>query len=104
MGVELALLPMGLRAGLVAGTQADTTLGHLIGGLFGYVIAAFIVAYVNAFVLSVLGWVRLSVSRLLPVTGSDRHVRRLAPQVLASSFLCADHQRQPRAPPLVLAG
>ena len=60
IGVEFALLSLGLRSGLLAGTQADGPIVEWVGRLLGYVFVALMVACANASLLAVLTHVRVS--------------------------------------------
>ena len=100
IGVELTLLPLGLRGGLLGGTQADGLLFGLIGNFLGYVFVAFVVAWGSALLLGILGAVRwavpghrLSVGTIPPAGCFPREV------ALCVRFL-PRHQAFPRAPPI----
>ena len=99
MGVELALQPLGLRAGLLAGTLGDGWFVHAVGNVLGYVLAAFAVAAVSASLVSVLA--------SLPVPASPRPslgvlsdaIRRLFPQDSTCFWIFIVNSARPRAPP-----
>ena len=100
IGVELALLPLGMRSGLLGGTQGDGLLFDLIGNFLGYVFVGFVVAWVSALLLALLGAVRwalpaqrLSVETIPPAGCVPREVP------LYLRFL-PRHQVSPRAPPV----
>lgn len=99
MGVELALAPLGLHNGLLAGTQGDSALMDYIGRALGYVLVAFLVAYFNAALVAVIGRVRLTVPRFVPVTASPDCGRSLISQLLGSLSTFALQPSHPRAPP-----
>ena len=99
MGVELALVALGLRTGLLAGTQDGGTLLHWVGGALGYVLVAFLVAYVNAALVSALAAARFRVPRPAWRIGSPDRGTRLVPQTVSCPSLLPIHAVQPRAPP-----
>ena len=102
MGVELALEPLGLRAGLLGGANTDSPLLHWVHQALGYVFAAFLAALVNASLVSLLSAARLP----RPLF---RHLIRLedgkaTPSLRTSVCLprYAIRPSQPRAPPPAL--
>lgn len=103
MGVELALMPLGLHNGLLTASQGDTVLMHYIGRALGYVLVGFLVAYVNAALIAVLGRVRLTVPRFVPATASPDFGRSLISQVLGCLSPFAIQPSHPRAPPGIRA-
>jgi apolipoprotein N-acyltransferase len=100
IGVEFALLPLGLDNGLLAGTQGGSIVIQQVGRLLGYVFVAFLVAGANVSVLTVLRNFRLKITfqtrDFLRLTSCEiRHIsqRFLYPSLLVTGSL------QPRGPP-----
>ncbi len=99
-GVELALMPLGLRNGLLATPLAGGLLIRPLAHLFGFVLVAFLVAFVNAMLVGLLGRIR----RAIP--GRDFVASSPPPATLFVSLVrthAADHPRcclMPRAPPI----
>ncbi|MEK6797758.1 MAG: hypothetical protein AABZ12_02200 [Planctomycetota bacterium] len=100
VGVEFALVPLGLHYGLMGGTQTDGLAIRLVGSFTGYVVVAFLVAYVNAALLSVLSEVRVSIARPRPVA-SNGGPQRLIPLDIPSHLSCLLLPQCPRGPPLL---
>ena len=99
MGVELAMQPLGLRAGLLGGVQEHATLLERVGSVLGYVLVAFFIALVNASLVSVLSAARLSNPPYrYPTRASDRGAG-LSPQTFFCFPRFALHPLRPRAPP-----
>ena len=99
MGVELALHPLGLRAGLLGGVQAHTPFLERVASVLGYVLAAFLIALVNASLVSVLSAARLSnPAYRYPTRASDRGAN-LSSQTFFRFPRFALHPLRPRAPP-----
>ncbi len=101
-GVELALVPLGLKGGLLVSMYGhEAGFLHFLEGMLGYVCMAAFIAAVNGLLLSMLsracvrGWGSLR----RYVSGSIKTQRRFFPlEVPHYPFLCYS-QAQPRAPP-----
>jgi len=101
-GVELALLPLGLRGGLLGGIAGDSG-GFLsfLRGLLGYVCMAALIVAVNAIALSML------TQAYAKVCAAPRFVRgpaagsrpRFIPRETPIGWRFYGHAAQPRAPP-----
>ncbi|MFC1475555.1 hypothetical protein ACFLQW_00960 [Candidatus Zixiibacteriota bacterium] len=99
IGVELALIPLGLGAGLLAGTQGDSVHYHWIGRIFGYVFLAFLIAGANVLLLDILCEARLQIPcRILCVTPRESGINHKSSFYLRLRQL-ADSRARPRAPP-----
>ena len=99
MGVELALGPIGMRAGLLSAAPVHGTIMHWVGGALGYVLVAFLVALVSASLVSILLGARMSLPpRCFPAV-SVNHGAPLASQTFLCFPLFAIRPPQPRAPP-----
>lgn len=102
-GVELAMMPLGLKGGLLAGAGgSEVGTVSLLYNLFGYVCMASVIAAVNGLILS-LG------SRVCKAAGSLRWYTHRSGRSLRQSFftrevaVCSIYfagPSQPRAPPL----
>ena len=103
MGVELALEPLGLRAGLLAGTQGDGALMHWIGNALGYVLIAFLVAFVSAAIVSVLSRVYVGATAPRYLVGSGDNEFRIVRQTFSCFPLFVIPPPRPRAPPMPLS-
>ena len=102
-GVELALIPLGLRGGLLAGIYGHEAGGymHVVAGVFGPVCMASFIVAANGILLAALrhACVRGWSSRRRYVSSSIKIQRRFFPlEVPHYPFFCAN-PAQPRAPP-----
>ncbi|MFH1108501.1 MAG: hypothetical protein V1790_04785 [Planctomycetota bacterium] len=101
-GVELALLPLGLRGGLLGGIAGDSgSFLSLLQGLLGYVCMAALIVAVNAIALSLLtkAYARACASpRIIrgPAVGPRP---RFIPRETPVGWRFYGHAAQPRAPP-----
>ena len=103
MGVELAMLPLGLHRGLLVGAQGDGLLIHWIGNFAGCVLLAFLVAYVSASVFEALSRVRVGIGPRRLAFGPLGAARRILPQEAFSSLFHFSRATRPRAPPALIA-
>ena len=99
MAVELALQPLGLRAGLLAGTQGDGTLMHWLGGTLGYVLVAFLVAFVSAAIVSVVSRAYVGAAAPRHLVGSGDNDFQIVQQTFSCFPLFVIPPSRPRAPP-----
>lgn len=65
IGVELALIPLGLAEGLLAGSQGDGIQHYWISRSLGYVFIAFLIAGANALLLDILCEIRVRLPDLI---------------------------------------
>jgi hypothetical protein len=101
-GVELALLPLGLRGGLLGGIAGDSgSFLSLLQGLLGYVCMAALIVAVNAIALSML------TKAYAGACASQRYVRgsagprpRFIPRETPIILGIYRHAAQARAPPV----
>lgn len=100
IGVELALMPLGLNGGLLAGTHGheDGSLLYVLEGLLGYGSVAVILAFINGFILSLLSRVGGGCKSLY-VRGPDRPQRRIFPLEVPQCLVYVTNPARPRAPP-----
>lgn len=103
IGLEFALLPLGLRNGLLSGTQGNGAIISWVGAFAGTVVVAFIVAYVNAALFATLSRVvSTACGRTVasgPIPGSRLIFASKSLRLLSLIVLPG----QPRAPPTYLA-
>jgi len=97
--MELALAPLGLRAGLLAGAVADGAALQFVGGAVGYVFISFVVAYASAWLLEFAVAARLWTMRPLRRTVTSNPSNLPALRAVAWSSLSSVRISQPRAPP-----
>ena len=99
IGLELALLPLGLHNGLLAGTQGNGAIISWVGAFAGTVVVAFIVAYVNAALFATLSRVVSAACGRTVASGPAPGPRTI---FLSKSFRLLSLivlPGQPRAPP-----
>lgn len=102
-GVELALLPLGLRGGLLGGIAGDSgSLLSFLQGLLGYVCMAALIVAANAIALSLLtkAYARACASPRFvrgPAAGLRPH---FIPRETPIGWRFYGHAAQPRAPPV----
>jgi len=105
-GVELALLPLGLRGGLLGGIAGGSgSFLSFLQGLLGYVCMAALIVAVNAIVLSLLtkAYARACASHRF-IRGAAAGARvRFIPRETPIGWHFYGHAAQPRAPPVALA-
>ncbi len=101
-GVELALFPLGLKAGLLAGAQGTTvgSLLHVFQNLVGYVCMASFIVAVNGILLAMLRRACVGGASLRRyVRGSSSSQRRFFPLEVPAYLFFFTNPAQPRAPP-----
>lgn len=105
-GVELALLPLGLRGGLLGGIAGGSgSFMSLLQGLLGYVCMAALIVAVNAIVLSLLtrAYARACISPRFVRGPASRGRPRCIPRENPIGWHFYGHAAQPRAPPVAPA-
>ena len=100
VGVEFGLAPLGLANGLLGVTQSDATVLHWIASALGYVHVALLAALFNAYLVTILGRVRVPVSKPRTVFGTRRFGTLLLPQAVLSTSLLFIEATRPRGPPV----
>jgi hypothetical protein len=102
-GVELALIPLGLRGGLLGGIAGDSgSFLSFLQGLLGYVCMAALIVAVNAIALSLLtrAYAKVCASQRF-IRGSAAAPRlHFAPREIPKNWRFYGHAGQPRAPPV----
>lgn len=102
-GVELALLPLGLRGGLLGGIAGGSgTFLSFLQGLLGYVCMAALIVAVNAIALSMLtkAYVKACASQRFGRGPSAGPRPRFLPRETPIGWHFYAHAVQPRAPPV----
>ncbi len=105
-GVELALLPLGLRGGLLGGIAGGSgSFLSFLQGLLGYVCMAALIVAVNAVALSMLtkAYVKACASQRFGRGPSAGPRPRFIPRETPIGWHFYAHAVQPRAPPVALA-
>lgn len=99
IGLEFALLPIGLRNGLLAGTQGNGAIISWVGAFAGTVVVAFVVAYVNAALFATLSRVVSSACGRIVASGPVPGPRPIFPSESLRLLSLIVLPGQPRAPP-----
>lgn len=99
MGVELALVPIGLNQGLLGWAESDADLLHLLARGLGYVVVAFVVAYVNASLVSAANALSQNIAKCIRKIMVSFRGRLVITRHQGPPFSIGIWPRQARAPP-----